>query len=679
MTTIEIARRMAQLGERESALKAYALVAHGDATPAELLEAAAYTLDNGGDYKLSYTIFVQLYNAGCFRSEILPLMTKTFYEPNIRLLKGRYERNCKLLAKYPYLFRKDFPAFEDLPVSFFPYDDHSGYVPFDLKTGEFRDFVNVKETVVSRNFFGDLEKPVLAEDVYSQYELEYLNDNVRLSENIGRENHIYLHYTDWEEFCAWLQVLTMKPLLADKKMVFLIGDELAQYPIDFKERFGVDYSKYPVKPISIREVNKLIWHTQLSAHNGGDFFNEIFDGHPNLLCMPSLMLRDVEKSVTNIRKARSGVRSMEELAARVPRVKDPQLLSDIYSIRDFSDKDALVTLFLGQKEYLATLDPASRIAPALFFQPHFDNVVYTLSVDEGSGATVLDAPEREAVSNSLIFKEFKYIKTFTPLRRFTTSYCGTLRFMLNQVDKQEEKTDSEETGADPEQKKIIPVVPDVISQRILNRSYLRDPDDRLYKDSIIVRFEDGKLNPKATFTKLAAFLDIPYDECMTYCSEKGERDPVGLNAPDAVGFALKSVFRTYDEYVNDNERKYIEFFLQDAYKLYGYDFQWYDGSDVDEAKVDEWVDGFTTLEGYIRTSWMKYADTLQFEGLPEEQEAALRASVAEEHVKAERENRKRNGHILLRGTRFINKRGQPLSPTPMLRPDPDLLEREIYH
>ena len=44
------------------------------------------------------------------------------------------------------------------------------------------------------------------------------------------------------------------------------------------------------------------------------------------------------------------------------------------------------------------------------------------------------------------------------------------------------------------------VVSDVISERIFNRSFMADPEDRLYKDSVLVRFEDGKLNPKATFT-----------------------------------------------------------------------------------------------------------------------------------------------------------------------------------
>ena len=675
MTTIEIARRMAQLGEKDSALKAYALALNEDRTPAELLEAAAYTLDNGGDYKLSYTTFVGLYNAGHYREQILPLMSKTFYQPNIRLLKSRYERNIKLLTKYPYLFRKDFVPFDDLPLIFFPYDDHNGYVPFDLHAGAFRDFVNVRDTVIAHYFFKDLEKPILAHDIFSQYELEYLVDNVRPSEWVGRENHIYLHYTDWAEFCAWLTVLTMKPLLESKKVVFLIEDEIGQYPIDFKERFKIDYSKYPVKPIGIREINRMIWHTQLSTHNGGDFFNEIFDEHPNLICLPSLMLDNVNKTVGNIRKLRREVSSFEAWKQTLSDVTDPNVLADAFSIRDLNDKDALVMLFLAQDKYLTSLDKNSRIAPALLFQPHFSNIIYTLRTTEDGGATILNAEEKDEISNSSIFKGFKYIKTFTPMRRFTTSHGATVKFMLNGAINAEDVENGDK------------VLPDVIMQRVLNRSFMRDPDDRLYRDSIVVRFEDGKLNPRATFTRLAAFLDLPYTESMTYCSESGEKNIVSMPG-NVAGFDAATVYRTYDEFVNDSERRFIEFFLRDAYGFYGYDFQWYDGSAVDEETVNQWIDGFTTIDDLIRGSYERFnqkhitysSDTHPAnEDDSEDMVKSLHKALAENEIQSHRRNRKYCARVMLRGLRFVNKRGQPLEFTPMLQPDPDLLDQPLYH
>lgn len=229
MNTIEIARRLAECGEKAEAQRAYTLALQAaDLSPEEELEAASYLLFSKGDYRIAYTSFLALYRRGCFQAELLELMTQAFYLPNVDSLRRRYEENCTLLARYPYLFRRDFPSFEDLPIRFYPYDD-DGYLPFDRKSSVFSDYVNFRIPVVDRNFFHDLERPVLASDVYSQYQLEYLNDNVRKSEWVGRENHIYLHYSDWTTFCSHLQCLSFKKLLKEEKLVFLIGDELAQY------------------------------------------------------------------------------------------------------------------------------------------------------------------------------------------------------------------------------------------------------------------------------------------------------------------------------------------------------------------------------------------------------------------------------------------------------------------
>ena len=301
-SALAIARRMAELGEQGHAVTAYtlALADARDRQPDIELEAALYLFEHGGNYKVAYDTFQSLYRRGFQREHLLELMTQAFYLPNVKLLKSRYEKNCRLLRKYPYCFRQDFPAFEDLPLRFYPYDDES-YLPFSVKAETFGERLYPRHPAVSRNFFQNLDKPVLAADVYSQYELEYLRDNVRKSEWVGRENHVYLHYTDWEIFCAYLQVLNLRPLLEEEKLVFLIGDEISQYPIDFQARFGMDYSQYPVKPVGIREIHRLIWHTQLSSHNGGDFFNEIFDNHPNLIAVESEMLYHLRDQVSKFR------------------------------------------------------------------------------------------------------------------------------------------------------------------------------------------------------------------------------------------------------------------------------------------------------------------------------------------------------------------------------------------
>ena len=682
MKTLEIARKLAGIGQAEDACQAYELAIHenGGQDPALELEAAAYILQNGGDYKVSYTCFRNLYNRGCYQEQILPLMSAVFYEPNEKLLRTRYERNCKLLEKYPYVFRKDFqfPAFEELPIQFFPYDEHNGYIPFYHDTMKFGDFVNVRLPKISRYFFKDLSRPVLARDVFSQYELEYLNDTVRKSEYVAKENHIYLHYTDWAVFCAWLQVLNLRVLLDEKKFIFLIGDEAARYPIDFAAEYGIDYSKNPVRPFGIREINRLIWHTQLSTHNGGDFFNEIYDNHPNLLALTSVMFSSIEEMLENwrenISKAKASKESLEELVSHYSDRRG-QVIRELCRMQDPSDKDIFVAFYLSDQQIAGHLDPSERITPAVFFQPHFPNIVFNLEVD-GRNNTVLSSDQYEKTATSQIFRGFKYIKTFTPMRRFTTSHGATVRFMYNSaLEKQKEK---EKAG-----KKDGPttVVADAVTQRILNRSFMIDWQDRLYQDCVQVRFEDGKLNPKATFTALCAFLDLPYTESMTYCSEFGKpRDYRGhING----GFDTEPVYKTYDEFVNDSERKYIEFFLRDAYEFYDYDFHYYDGTPMDEAELDKLTEDFSTIDYYLRETWInvykKAEVSMNGQRTVPEIEQQFQKQMLENQIQAFHENRKKNTSILLRGLRFVNRNGQPLHMMPKLELDPALLEQPLYH
>ena len=649
MDTIAIARRLAELGQTEEAQAAYSLVLQeaAERNPELELEAASYLFFSQGNYQVAYTAFVSLYNRGFYQTELMDLMTQAFYLPNAEDQKKRYARNCAALAKYPYLFREDFPDFEALPVQFFPFNDE-GYIPFFKAEHRFGAYVNFNDPVIDRYFFRDLDKPVLARDVFSQYQLEYLNDNVRKSEWVGRENHIYLHYTDWTTFCAYLQCLELRPLLSEKKLVFLMEGEIEQYPIDFHARFGIDYAQYPVRPIGIGEVTRMIWHTQLAAHNGGDFFNEIFYGHPNLLSYESIMFDHIQKAVAEVK---TNWRKLDWLT--------PRLRRQLSQLKHPSEKDFLVALFLNRQDISGSLDHGSRIAPALFFQPHFSNMIYDIRESELKGAPMLYSEQYEAIRTSPLFHGFRYIKTFTPMRRITTSYAASVRFMLDREAQGEE----------------VKVVPDVLAERLVNRSFMVDQWDRLYRDSVLVRFEDGKLNPRATFTALAEFLDLPYTESMTYCSSRKGIDPESLKG-NARGFDPATVYRTYDEFANDEERAFLEYFLRDAYEYYGYDFHYYQGEPVDEAWIEQKIRGFTCLDGYIEKS---YQDVVQSKEISFKNGETPIDVTAVAPIPGYQSNRRRIADFLLRGLRFVNKQGQPLKMMKPLKLDPALLEQPLYH
>lgn len=662
MDTILLARKLAGYQQVTDAQRAYTLALEkDDLSPKEELEAASYLFTTQGDYRPAYTTFVSLFNRGYYQGELLNLLSQAFYFPNIEGLQKRYQENCRLLQQYPYCFREDFLPFEDLPVWFFPFDDQ-GYLPYDPQNSRFGDYVNFDDPVIDRYFFQNLEDPILAQDVYSQYQLEYLNDNVRKSEWVGRENHIYLHYTDWSVFCAHLQCLSFKKLLKDKKIVFLIGEEIDQYPIDFQSRFGIDYSQYPVKPIGVQEVNRLIWHTQLSSHNGGDFFNEILYGHPNLLTIESLLFDNVQNTIKDVHQQ---LKSSRKSMMQVP------ILRELAKMKKVTDKDCLVASFLSDSRCSGHIDPSSRIVPALLFQPHFESLVYSVQGSDDKRACILYSKQYESIRISPVFQGFKYIKTFTPMRRITTSYAAAIRFM-NNMDVNDGK-----------------VMPDELATRLLNRSFMVDPMDRLYRDCVLVRFEDGKLNPTATFNALAKFLDLPYTESMTYCSSREGINPESLEG-NVKGFDPATVYRTYDDYADDADRAMLEYFMRDAYEQYGYDFHYYKGEMVDDAWIEEKAYGAHHLDQFVQESYecayyKKICDAIKNEKInidSEENKMNIKEYVEAQALVEVESCRKNRVHIvstLEKGFRFVNKNGQPLKMMPLLKLDPELLECPLYH
>lgn len=677
MELIEMARRLAEFGKSKEACTAYqlALASVDEPPPDEKMEAAMYVLQFGGEYRSAYLAFLELNRDGYYVDDTRNIMTEGFYLPNEKLLRAHYERNCRQLAKYEYIFREDFLPFDELPVRFYPFEDGI-FIPYRVETGEFGERTDYNNPVVSQNFFKDLENPILAKNVFSQYELEYLNDSVRPSEYVSRDNHIYLHYSSWAEFCAYLQVLNFRKLLVDKKFVFLFEDEISQYPIDFKERFGMDYSAFPLKPVGIREINRLIWHMQLSYHNGGDFFNEIMDNHPNIISSSSVMNDSMEEILEDIRSTLDDARSVREVVEVFSNGEweNMNMVQELYYMRDRTDKDILVAIFCRKKQFTAGLDFNSRIAPIIFYQPHFGYIHTKILGNNKRQASIL-SEQYEAIKNSSVFKNFKYIKSFAPMRRITTSYGGSVKFMKN-VSGKKEKDNTLRVGNE-------------VAERVLFRGYLVDPDERIFKDCTIVRFEDGKLNPKATFTALAEFLDIPYTESMTYCSFFNGVQDITIEG-NVKGFDPATVYRTYDEYANDAERYYLEFFLRDAYKYYGYDFKYYDGQPVDEEKIIELVDHFDTLDGLMRETVYpiikeqieeqraervaKGEDLDSAKTLEEETTDTL-----ERYMEYEKQRRIAIAKALLKGLSFVNDSGQPLKFMPRLELDPALLEQPLYH
>lgn len=228
-----------------------------------------------GDYRGAFLSFIEIYNAGAGeeREMILQTLEEGYYRPNEEALLANYRENCALLAAYPYQWGfRNLPA-EALPVRVFPVTE-TEYSLFDKKERTFSGLLEIDGGELRDYLFRDLSRPVFRENECSLYHLRYLEDNVRRSEDYGGDNHIYLYYDGMAELAPLLFLGELKPLLEQKKPVFLIGENnRKRYPVDFKKKFQIDYASMGPNPVRIEEVKRMcFWYKH--AHSGSSVSQE---------------------------------------------------------------------------------------------------------------------------------------------------------------------------------------------------------------------------------------------------------------------------------------------------------------------------------------------------------------------------------------------------------------------
>ena len=104
---------------------------------------------------------------------------------------------------------------------------------------------------------------------------------------------------------------------------------------------------------------------------------------------------------------------------------------------------------------------------------------------------------------------------------------------------------------------------------------------------------------------------------------------------------------------------------------------------MDEEKIRELITGFTTVNHYIRETWMKVFEkakvSVNGKRMDEASERKIQEQLLDEQMEKFDINRLSNAKILMRGLRFVNKRSQPLRMMKKLELDPSLLEQPLYH
>lgn len=387
-------------------------------------------------------------------------------------------------------------------------------------------------------------------------------------------------------------VCDFEAILAQRKFVFLIGEEnFAKYPINFKAEFGIDYSQCARKDIELDDIKRMVFGWKTMNVAGTSFLADIMDFHPDLLTVPDCLLqmgfpvRFREQLIGKSTKdALSFLRSLPDNDERKSWVV--QLLSgdDTLGVKDISTGkflDTLANVLKNKskptpKEWLTAIYLAfsrcrgrelnRRIVPALFVYPH-DDLFYLAGMARDQLELYFD-----------IVLDFPYHKVITCVRDPITHAGSTIRFM----------TKTHETALNDKGEIQHDPFYCFAFGCFLPKDVFFIKQHPLYPDMRVVRFEDLKLNPKATLSSLTEYLDIPLTPSMYSTSFCGVSNKGWSTSGDLFeGFDPKPVFSEHNEYLSNFDKYRIEMALEKEYEVYGYKPMYYDGQRFsDDEKLE---------------------------------------------------------------------------------------------
>ena len=146
------------------------------------------------------------------------------------------------------------------------------------------------------------------------------------------------------------------------------------------------------------------------------------------------------------------------------------------------------------------------------------------------------------------------------------------------------------------------------------------------------------------------------------------------------GFDPAPVYRTYDKFVDDNERSFIEYMLRDVYKAYGYDFNYYDGREMTIEDLERLLEKCTTNIDYIVQSNWQQKDRVAkvYNVKPEDLDSYMEERI-NKIISEAKELRQLFVEISSSGISLCNREGETLHFMKMLEPVPELMEQPLYH
>ena len=481
---------------------------------------------------------------------------------NTHINEELYVQNKQAFIDYKYMWKKTFPSFKDI--------DNKKITEISIKPQDKELFEQLNSNL-----------PILLKDCYDTDWLKRMCGRLRSSEKYGSDNLLYLEYSSLDTFIAMMAIVDWREALATKKVVFIFDEheKKEKYPI-VKEKFG------EIQPLAVGEITTLIRMNCLYGFSGNVFFNMIMDAHTHLLTVKMFGMRAYAVLYEKILKGHPVAKALERIKHPKNQIERNIVYRNLWCMLIFdvdSDSDPNVA---EDNEFNSK-----------FFK-HLLNIL-----GEDNVPSSIEWFKGFYLANAKCFDR-KYTDRLVP-PIFYDSHVGIDYNKEFHVNKQEADNWQDELYAAFDEELIITIIRDPLTRigsrfdletKVSNcealKSQYKSPinivynsfiytytkyiskQDVLYKKWRIVRFEDLKLHPHETLTKLCKFLHIPKTDSMLTCTINGEKNEEYLGTK---GFDPAPIYKKHDKYFGGLDRYRLEMLHKNDYKAWGYKLKYYEG------------------------------------------------------------------------------------------------------
>lgn len=493
-----------------------------------------------GKYREAFLMWMEIYNHSVDQEEretIYQIVKEAYYLPNEEDIQNMYEHNYQMLQNYPFVLGVQYKNWEQLEMEIYPISDNEICVYHKGEQRFYGPYCDAKENVPY--CFNNLDNPLLLEEVFTYSYLQFLQDNVRKSEDFGGDNHIYLTYDNEDWFSVLLQWFDLSTLLQDKKFVFLVGDNAkVQYPINFKEQFGIEYREEDKKPIQIEEMKRICYWYKY-PYSGNDLGIELLG--------TSSYVHTIKGQDFHLYSKKDGIILGEHDGFREV-LKKPQYTFTFQQLKEFRKENGYELYFEEYFSFIDWLEIRLKTTEATVLELFKGYFLYNYEKREKNPRIVpMILWDLHLTENNLyeeIVKEFPYLVVLTSMRDPVVVLARSYDFGL--------------IGWNEFQTKYF------LASSYVHTQFLSEELEKYYYG---YRFEDLKKYPKQTLYSICSQLNIPLEKDMLEV-----KVPVKQKNGEVVeGFDLAPLRRNITKELSDFDQMRLKIYYEPILKYYGYD------------------------------------------------------------------------------------------------------------